>query len=371
MDKSRQPHTTASRTKPLRVGYVPLVDCAPLVMAKELGLFARYGIEVALSREPGWATIRDKIIFGELEAAHAVPGMPFAVTLGLGSVACDCVSGLVLNLHGNAITLSHELWSRGVRDARTLREFLDRTRRERTLTFGVVFPFSTHNFLLRHWLASADINPDRDVRLAVVPPPQMFSNLRSGNLDGYCVGEPWNSAAVRSRAGWIAATSLELAPMHPEKVLLARRKFAEERADEHIRLIAALLDACAWCDEPEHRAQVAATLARPEYLNTPAASLEPSLCGPFDFGHGRSGTARDFHIFHRHDANEPSLEKAGWILSQLLNAGVVRDPLLLRTPAARRVFRPETYLAAQKLRRSPNRHENEKPDTKTALALSA
>jgi ABC-type nitrate/sulfonate/bicarbonate transport system substrate-binding protein len=371
MGKSRQPHTTTARRKPLRVGFVPLVDCAPLVVAKELGFYARYGLDVTLRREPGWATIRDKIIFGELEAAHAVPGMPFAVTLGLGSVACDCISALVLNLHGNAITLSNELWSRGVRDARSLREFLERTRRERTLAFGVVFPFSTHNFLLRHWLASAGINPDRDVRLVVVPPPQMFSNLKSGNLDGYCVGEPWNSAAVRSRAGWIAATSLELAPMHPEKVLIARRKFAEERADEHTRLIAALLDACAWCDEPENRAQVAATLARSEYLNAPVASLEPSLCGPFDFGHGRSGPARDFHSFHRHDANEPSLEKAGWILSQLLNAGVVRDPLLLRTAAARRVFQPDTYLAAHKFRRPPNRHENETPPTQPLIALGA
>src|SRR6058998_2284711 len=161
----------------LRIGFVPLTDCAPLIMARELGLFAKYGLRVALKRELGWATIRDKIIYGELEAAHSLAGMPIAATLGLGSIRCDCLTALVLNLHGNAITLSNELWRAGVRDGASLKAELTRLRHKRTLTLGVVSHFSSHHFLLRQWLMSAGILPDRDVRVVVVPPPQMVTNL--------------------------------------------------------------------------------------------------------------------------------------------------------------------------------------------------
>ena len=182
--------------KSLRIGFVPLNDSAPLIIAKEVGLFSKYGLSVELSRELGWATIRDKIIFGELDAAHALAAMPVATTFGIGSIACETLTGLVLNLNGNAITLSNEMWNRGVRDLKALRHEVFQTRGSRTYTFGVVSPFSSHNFLLRQWLVSGGINPDRDVRIVIVPPPQMYINLKAGHLDGYCVGEPWNSVAV-------------------------------------------------------------------------------------------------------------------------------------------------------------------------------
>src|SRR6516162_3704598 len=138
----------------LRLGFVPLTDCAPLVMAQELGIFRKYGINVVLSRELGWATIRDKVIYRELDAAHAVAGMPFAATLGLGSIRCDCLTALVLNLHGNAITLSNDLWKKGVRDGTSLRGEILRSRGRGVFTFGVVYPFYSHNFLLRDWLSA-------------------------------------------------------------------------------------------------------------------------------------------------------------------------------------------------------------------------
>src|SRR6266850_6607819 len=225
--KKLQPTKPQPPRNALRLGFAPLTDCAPLVMAQELGLFRKYGLCVTLSRELGWASIRDKIIHGELDAAHAVAGMPVAATLGLGAVKCDCLTALVLNLHGNAITLSNDLWQRGVRDGATLRDHVRKARGEQMLTFGVVFPFSSHNFLLRQWLVSHGIMPDRDVRIVVVPPPQMAANLKIGNLDGFCVGEPWNSVAVQTRAGWCVTTSAELDPGHPEKVLMVRRDFAE------------------------------------------------------------------------------------------------------------------------------------------------
>ena len=201
----------------LRVGFVPLTDCAPIVVAHELGLFQKHGVRVVLSRELGWASIRDKIIHGELDAAHAVAGMPVAATLGLGSIRCDCVAALVLNLHGNAITLSNELWDRGVRDGASLAEQIRRLRGQKNFTFGVVYPFSSHNFLLRAWLASFGIRPERDVRIVVVPPPQMTVNLKGGHPDGFCVGEPWNSLAVQSGAGWCAAVSAELDRITPRR----------------------------------------------------------------------------------------------------------------------------------------------------------
>jgi ABC-type nitrate/sulfonate/bicarbonate transport system substrate-binding protein len=156
---------------------------------------------VKLKRELGWATVRDKINYGELEAAHALAAMPVTTTLGLGSIPCDCLTALVLNLNGNAITLSNDLWKRGVRDGETLRAEIKRSPRAKVLTFGVVFPFSSHRHLLRKWLASHGIDPERDVRIVVVPPPQMAANLKAGHLDGFCVGEPWNSVTVQSRAG--------------------------------------------------------------------------------------------------------------------------------------------------------------------------
>lgn len=353
MRKTIQPAKSAKKPTPLRVGFVPLNDCAPLVMARELGLFAKYGVKVELKRELGWATIRDKIIFGELDAAHAVAGMPFTTTLGLGSIRCECVAGMVLSLNGNAITLSRALWDEGVRDAASLRKHIPRPGRERVLTFGVVFPSSSHNFLLRQWLTGVGIDPDADVRIVVVPPPQMCANLKDGNLDGYCVGEPWNSMAIQSRAGWSVIASAQLQPGHPEKVLLARADFVEKRAREHIALMAALIEACAFCDDPENADHITGVLARPEYLNLPAAILGRSLHGPFDFGRGRVEAVPDFHIFHRESANEPTREKQSWITRALLKHGLVTDRSQLETEAIRNVFRPDLFHEARTLLSRP------------------
>ena len=346
--------------KKLRVGFVPLTDCAPLVMAHELGLFRKFGLDVVLSRELGWATIRDKVIHGELEAAHAVAGMPVAATLGLGSIPCDCLTALVLNLHGNAVTLSNELWRRGVRDGATLREEITRCRREKIFTFGVVYPFSSHNFLLRDWLSAVGIHPDRDVRLVVVPPPQMAANLKAGNLDGFCVGEPWNSVAVQSRAGWCVAASAELAPGHPEKVLMVRRDFAEKQAGPHCALIAALLEACEFCDAPDHREQIIATLAQPGYVNVPATALRRGFSAEFDFGHGEVRHIPNFNVFHRHHANEPSADKAAWVLQRLRTSGLGADSPALNVALGRRVFRADIFDQALSLRNSTNNINHEK-----------
>jgi ABC-type nitrate/sulfonate/bicarbonate transport system substrate-binding protein len=368
LTKKIQVANASAPSPALRLGFVPLTDCAPLVMAHELGLFRKYGLRVTLSRELGWATIRDKVIHGELDAAHAIASMPVAATLGLGSIVCECVTALILNLHGNAITLSMDLWRRGVRDGGALREEIRRTRGKKVFTFGVVYPFSSHHYLLRNWLSSCDIDPDNDVRIVIVPPPQMVANLKAGNLDGFCVGEPWNSVAVQARIGWCIAVSAELEPNHPEKVLMVRRDFAEKRDAEHRALIAALLDACEFSHAPENRERVIATLARPEYVGVPEAALRAGFTGKFDFGQGGGVRAiSDFNIFYGHNANEPSGEKVAWVLQHMRDSGLCEETSSLNFALGRRVFRPDIFEKALRLRSSIHRtHEIE---TKNQLAL--
>lgn len=353
------------KTESLRLGFVPLTDCAPLVIAHELGLFRKYGLQVTLHRELGWATIRDKIIYGELDAAHALAAMPVAATLGLGSIRCDCLTGLVLNLHGNAITLSNDLRERGVHDGPSLRQLILQLRHEKTLTFGAVAPFSSHYFLLRKWLIKSGINPERDVRIVIVPPPQMVANLKAGHLDGFCVGEPWNSVAVQSRVGWCVATSAELSPEHPEKVLMVRRDFAEKRPEEHTALLAALLDACAFCDEPENHAQLVAILARPEYVGVPEPALLRGFRGEVDSANGHARIVPDFLIFHHHDANEPSTAKTAWVLQQLREVATDLEPSSFNAALGRRVFRADLFEQTVRLRASVREAKAESTITPT------
>jgi len=351
----------------LRVGFVPLTDCAPLVMAQELGLYKKYGLNVALSRELGWATVRDKIVHQELDAAHALAAMPVAATLGLGSLATECITAMVLNLNGNAITLSNELRARGVHDGATLREEIRRVRHEKIYTFGVVFPFSSHRHLLRRWLGGHGIDADRDVRIVVVPPPQMVPNLKVGNLDGFCAGEPWNSVAVQARAGWTVALSAELDPGHPEKVLMVRGDFAVKQREQHLALIAALSEACEFCDVTENHEQIIRTLARREYIGVSEDALRAGMAQEFVLGQGLKRIVRDFFIFYRGNANEPSGEKAAWVLDLVRTSGLCKNPSILDFAFGRRVFRPDLFEQAIRLRSStpiPIEHETE-PEIQT------
>jgi ABC-type nitrate/sulfonate/bicarbonate transport system substrate-binding protein len=316
-------------------------------MAQELGLFEKYGVKVVLSRELGWATIRDKVIYGELEAAHAPAGLPVAVTCGVGTVATDCITGMVLSLHGNAITLSQWLWKQGVRDGATLREFIRES--GTLLTFGVAYRHSSHNVLMRSWLLRHRIHPDRDVQIVVVPPAQMHGNLKAGHLDGYCVGEPWNSFAVLSRTGWIVETSAELAPGHPEKVLMMRRDFADRSKPEHLALMAALTEACRFCDDLKNHERIVETLASSEFVDASVQAVRASLAGHFDYGNGRVEKTGRQHVFFTDGANEPSAEKARWVSENLISSGAVPDASLIPIETAIRCFRPELFQQATQL----------------------
>lgn len=327
----------------LHVGFVALTDAAPFVVAEARGLFREHGLRVQLHREIGWATIRDKVIYGELDAAQAPAPMLWSAQLGINCPATDIATALVLNLHGNAITLSNALWEAGARDDSTLRAAArDRNRRRQPLTFGVVFPFSSHHLLLRSWLRGAGIDPDHDVRIVVVPPAQVFRNLVAGTIDGFCAGEPWNTLAIREGIGWCRMCSAVQDPGHLEKVLMVTRQFAETRSAEHAALAAALIAACSWCDEPQNREAVADLLSAANYLNTPARIIAPALVGRYDFGHQRIEHVPDFHVFHRGDANLPSVAKATAMQSALVEVGLL-NAADANPDLPRRMFREDLY----------------------------
>lgn len=332
--------------RPLRLGFLALTDAAPLAVAEHLGLFAKHGLHVELRREIGWATIREKIIYGELDAAHAPAPMLWSTHLGLACPACKVLTALVLNLHGNALTFSRTLWEAGARDAASLRAYVKDRRERHPLTFGVVYHFSTHHLMLRDWLLAAGLNPERDVRIVIVPPAQMFRNLAAGTIDGYCAGEPWNTLAVREGAGWCPTWSAAHSPGHVEKVLMVTQRFAERNAAQHAALVAALAAACAWCDEPQNREPLAQLLSGAAYLNLPSRVIGPALLGRFDCGHGRVETIPDFHVFHHGEANVPTADKALALQRALGTAGILpavhaADPALPRI-----LFREDLHRSA-------------------------
>lgn len=320
----------------LRLGFVPLVHAAPLFVARHLGLFRRHGLEVRLSQEVGWATIREKILGGELDAAQALAPLPLAMTLGLGSPRAECLTALVLAVHGDTIVLSRRLWQ--VSQGEPHRLATPRHSGRDPLTFGIVYPHSAQAFLLRRWAEQAGLVPDSDYRLVVVPPQQMVAHLKAGHIDGACVGEPWGSLAVHSGCGIVTALSADLAPGHPEKVLLVRRGFHEHRAEEHLALVAALREACLWCANPAHHDDLIRLLSARDALASPPACIRPGITGAFDLGAGRSATRPDALLFSGAGVNEPSPRHAAWIAHHL-GPAVPRDIL-------NAVYRSDLYHAA-------------------------
>ena len=202
-----------------------LLDAAPLIVAESLGMFRDAGLDVELSREVGWATIRDKLAFGELDVVQALSPLPFVMRMGIGVAATDVIAGMVLNSHGNAITLSRQLREEGVDDGDSLRRYIKRGHRPRKLALGVVSLYSSHHFILCRWLEQFGIDPREDVIVTVLPPEQMVRNIAAENIDGFCVGEPWNSLAVEEGLGWCPATSAGIVKAYPEKVLATTERF--------------------------------------------------------------------------------------------------------------------------------------------------
>ncbi|MET0294729.1 MAG: CmpA/NrtA family ABC transporter substrate-binding protein [Phenylobacterium sp.] len=343
----------------LRLGFIALNDCAPLVVAKEKGFFEAEGLAVALSREASWANIRDKVAMGALQGAHMLGPLPLAVNLGLSGEPCRMIAPLSLNLNGSAITVSAGLadalrrvdpdgMKRRPRSARPLKRLIDERKLagESPLTFAVVFPFSVHNYQLRYWLAAAGVDPDRDVNIVVVPPARMAARLAAGEIDGFCVSAPWNAQAVAAGHGEIMIYAAELWRVGPDKVFGVTEAWAERHPATLRAVLRALLQAAAWADEPGNRAEVAALLARPQYLDVAESVITRSLIGSPPYAPNEAGPDDlDYIIYHRYAASFPWRSHAVWFLTQMLRWGQI-GPEVDIAAAAEAAYRPDLYRAA-------------------------
>ncbi len=344
----------------LKLGFLPLTDCAPLVVAHELGLFEEFGLEVELVREASWASLRDKVAFGLLDGAQMLSSLPIATTLGLGGIQKTMLTGCCLSLNGNAITVSNTLFQRllavdgstsqsdAVDHGWRLRQLIERDRQagRPPLRFAHVFPTSNHHYQLRHWLTAAGIDPDRDLSLLVIPPARMVEHLRDGSIDGCCVGEPWGSLAVCEGVGQLLTSGHAIWNNSPEKVFGVTAQWHQQHPASHHALLKALLLACDWLDRPRHRNEAAQLLARPEYVDAPAEVLEMALTGNFRTGQQKSAlNCGDFIVFSRYAANFPWLSHAEWLLTQMYRWGQLDQALDLRELAGQ-VYRPDLFRAA-------------------------
>ncbi len=311
----------------LEVGFVPLTACAPLAIAKEKGFFAHHGLdEVNLVRETSWRGIQDGIAGGYLDAAQMPSGMPIWLTLGgMDGRILPTVTALTLTRNGNAITLDQRFYDQGIRTLPDLKQMLLESQNKQHI-FGMVHPASMHNLLLRYWLAAGGIDPDRNVRLNTIPPAQMIANLQAGNIDGFCVGEPWNVRAAVEGIGYTIATDLEVWNGHPGKVLGVREEWAQSYPNTHIALVKALLEACRYCVDEANHEEIREILARREYLGTrleyihlgdpnpQVGSIHPS---PREYAH---------HQFYGQGVNRPSRTEHLWIMTQMARWGDVPFP---------------------------------------------
>lgn len=339
----------------LRLGYIPLTDCAPLIVGLEKGFFAEQGLEVELSKEPSWANIRDKVAYGQLDAAHMLAAMPLAATLGLDAVNQPMLTAFTLAANGNAITISTHLSQRLqqidanalVSSAQTLsalKALIEQTKQdnEPPLRFAHVFPFSSHHYQLRQWMLSAGIDPN-DVSIVVIPPPQMVMHLAQGDIDGFCVGEPWNTLAVMEDVGQIVATSLDIQAGCTEKVLGVTQEWAQQHPQTHQALIRALLKSVQWLQAKENRREASNILVQKHYIDAPLEAVAMSLQGKSQQRFQDEAVAMaDFHQFYAPGLNKPKHTDALWFMQQMQQWGQLlpRDDL---EAIAQQVYRQDLF----------------------------
>ncbi len=309
----------------------------------ETGIFDRYGLNVVLSRELGWASVRDKMFYGDLDGAQSIAGIAFALGMGFSELRCEVAVPLILNLHGNAITLTHEIKPSDIGKGEGLSSYLTHHwKKNRPFTLAATHRFSSHHILLYSWLRRHGLNSPSDVEIIFLPPPLMPRHLKAGHIDGYCVGEPWNSESILSGTGWSPATSSDLSFGHPEKVLLVSGKFLRERKDDNVALVAALLDACRLCQDSAFRNDLVSILAMKEYTGASEEVLRNSMGPTFETGAGSSAAA-SFHVFHGETVNRPTVEKASWVLAGLRSIGILPD---VTCGSISRIYREDIFHTA-------------------------
>ncbi len=310
----------------VKIGFIPLTDCAPVVIAAEMGFDKKYGIKIIPAKQASWAAVRDKTMNGELHAAHVLYGLIYGVQLGIGGQQKDMKVLMNLDHNGQAITLSTALKEKGVKDGKSLKRVMANENRD--FTFAQTFPTGTHAMWLNYWLAANGINPVKDVKSIVVPPPQMVANMRIGNMDGFCVGEPWGARAIADKVGFTVTTTQDIWQDHPEKVLGTTAEFVEKNPNTARAMIAAILDACKYIDAIENRAKVAKIISAKAYVNTSEDVIAGRFVGDYDNGNGKKWKDANYMKFYQDGAvNFPYLSDGMWFLTQHKRWGLLKaDP---------------------------------------------
>lgn len=314
----------APEKKEIKVGFIPLTDCASVVVAAKMGFDEKYGIKIVLSKEASWAAVRDKLVNGELDAAHVLYGLIYGLQLGIGGHKTDMSVLMTLSNNGQAITLSNQLKDKGVTTGEALKKRVDTEKRE--FTFAQTFPTGTHAMWLYYWLASHGINPLSDVKSITIPPPQMVANMRVGNMDGYCVGEPWNARAIADKIGFTATTTQDIWKDHPEKVLGCTADFVQKNPNTSRALIMAVLDASKYIDTLANRPKVSKLIAEKSYVNTAEEVIEQRFLGNYEDGLGKKWKDPNLMRFYNDGAvNFPYLSDGMWFLTQHKRWGLLKE----------------------------------------------
>lgn len=309
----------------IKIGFIPLTDCASVVMASVLGFDKKHGVKFVLSKEASWSSVRDKLGNGDLDAAHVLCGLLYGVQMGIGGQKKDMAVLMGLNNNGQAITLSKKLAEKGAVDGPSLAQLMRTDKRE--YTFAHTFPTGTHAMWLYYWMAANGINPMKDAKVITVPPPQMVANMRVGNMDGFCVGEPWNHRAIMDGVGITATTTQEIWRDHPEKVLGCTLEFARKHPNTCRAMIAAILEAGRWIDASlSNKNRMAEVIADKSYVNTSKEAIDQRIMGRYQNGLGKTWDDKNHMKFYNDGAvNFPYLSDGMWFMTQHRRWGLLKD----------------------------------------------
>lgn len=359
---SKTQNNSSKELPKVDIGFIPLIDCAPFVIAKEKGFFDLQSVNVTLHKEASWASIRDKVAYNLLDGAHMLATMPIAATLGVGAIKAPMQTSFTVSQNGNGITVSNLLYRKmsgyakhaaEIRDGTALRRLLTDNPKQ-TIRFASVFPYSSHTYQLRDWLSKAGIDGDKDVQILVIPPTKMMSHLTNGEIDGYCVGEPWNSLAVKQGIGHMLMTGYDLWGSTPEKVFAVNDQWQQDNQDTHLQLIKALHQACAWVDDGKNQEELLSILANPSYLNCDPDALR--------YGFNAIKPAGDFawpkeayQKFSGAKVNCPNPDYALWLISQMVRWQELGDEFDV-TQVINQVCRQDLYFKALDLASIQQRH---------------
>jgi nitrate/nitrite transport system substrate-binding protein len=335
----------APEKKEVKIGFIPLTDCSSVVMAAVMEFDKKYGIKIVPSKEASWAAVRDKLVNGELDAAHVLYGLIYGVQMGVGGPKKDMNILMNLNHNGQAFTLSRKLYDKGVKDAASLATFMKKEKGE--YTFAQTFPTGTHAMWIYYWLAAHGIHPFQDAKAIVVPPPQMVANMRVGNMDGFCVGEPWPFRAVLDRIGFTANTTQELWKDHPEKTLGCTAEFTAKYPNTARAMTAAVIDAGRWIDASiSNRQKTAEVVSDKSYVNADKDVITARMLGRYDNGIGKTWDDPNAMKFYNDGhVTFPYVSDGMWFMTQHRRWGLLKeDPDYLAV--AQKVNRIDIYKQA-------------------------